>query len=295
MEKPAATLVKRGLRWIEEQDGPFLLWLHLGDAHEPLDVPRSLRNVFGDVPRGKTYRRWAYTKRGDDVATPEFERYREARTRLYDASIRSVDESLRDLWDGLKARGVRDRTILAVTADHGEELWEHRQEEIDHFADPRDIAGTGHGHNVFQVHLLIPMVLAGPDIPAREVAANASLVDLHATLADAAGLTVAGDGRSLAGVAGPDPDRAIIAEAIAYGHEKIAVIRGDRKLLHAPDDGYERAFELGPGRTEGAEIQDPVAVAGLREHVPTGRSAMGEQVESDPEILEHLRELGYIE
>ena len=47
LEKPAATLVRKGLRWIREQDGPFLLWLHLGDAHEPLDVPRNLRDVFG--------------------------------------------------------------------------------------------------------------------------------------------------------------------------------------------------------------------------------------------------------
>jgi arylsulfatase A-like enzyme len=293
IEKPASTLVRRGLRWIGEQDGPFMLWLHLGDAHEPLDVPRPLRNVFGDVPRGKVYRRWAYTKRTDDVRTPEFERYRDARTRLYDASIRSVDASLRDLWKGLSTAGVGDRTVVAVTADHGEELWEHRQEEIDAFADPRGIAGTGHGHNVFQEHLLIPMVISGPDVPAGEVTANTSLVDLHATLADAAGLTVPGDGRSLAGRV--DPDRAILAEAIAYGYEKVAVIRGDRKLLHAPDDAYERAFELGRDRTEAGELTDPVAVASLREHVPTGRSAMGEQVESDPEILEHLRELGYIE
>ena len=293
IEKPASALIRRGLRWIGEQDGPYLLWLHLGDAHEPLDVPRSLRNVFGPVPRGRLYRRWAYTKRPDDVATPEFDRYRDGRTRLYDASIRSVDGALHGLSEGLRLAGVRDRTIVAITADHGEEFWEHRQEEIDGFADPRDIAGTGHGHNVFQVHLLVPMVLAGPDVPAREIAANTSLVDLHATLAEAGGVTVRADGRSLVGHV--DPDRAILAESIAYGYEKVAVVRGDRKLIHAPDDGYERLFELGPDRTEAGVLTDPMAMAGLREHVPTGRSAMGEQVESDPEILEHLRELGYIE
>jgi arylsulfatase A-like enzyme len=196
----------------------------------------------------------------------------------------------------LEALGVRDRTILAVTADHGEEFWEHRQEQIEHFADPRGIAGTGHGHNVFQVHLLIPMLLVGPDVPHRAVGANTSLVDLHATLADAAGVQAPGaqtDGRSLAGEI--EPDRAVIAEAIAYGHEKVAVIRGDRKLIHALDDGYERAFDLDADRVEMSAIEDPVAVASLREHLPTGRSAMGEQVEGDPEILEHLRELGYIE
>ncbi len=299
IEKPADVLVRRGLRWVREQDGPFMLWLHFGDAHEPLDVPRSLRGVFGHVPRGKAYRRWAYTRRTDDVTTADFERYRDARIRLYDASIRSVDGAIRNLWEGLASMGVRDRTILAVTADHGEELWEHRQEEIDGFADPRGIAGTGHGHNVFQVHLLIPMLLRGPDMRARGIAANTSLVDLHATLAEASGVNPAGapagDGQSLFDARDTLRERPILAEAIAYGYEKVAVVQGDRKLLHAPEDGYVRAFDLGPDRTEAASIDDPYVIARLGEHVPSGASAMGEQVESDPEILAHLRELGYIE
>jgi arylsulfatase A-like enzyme len=293
LEKPADSLIRRGLKWIGEQDGPFLLWLHLGDAHEPLRVPRDLRDVFGAIPRGKAYRRWAYTKASDPVDTPEFERYRRGRTLLYDAAIRGVDDSLRRLWDGLKAAGMRDRTVLIVSADHGEELWEHRGEEIAHFEDPRGIAGTGHGHNVFQVHLLIPMIVAGPGVPAGEIRGNVSLVDVLPTLGDLTGLEMPrGDGRSIfASLEG----RAIRAEGIAYGHEKSSVIEGDRKLLHAPADGYERVFELGPDRTEVRTIEDPALAERLRGHLPTGASAMGEQVESDPEILGHLRELGYIE
>ena len=51
IEKPARKLVDRALAWIREEraagDHPFLLWLHLGDAHEPLDIPRSMQDVFG--------------------------------------------------------------------------------------------------------------------------------------------------------------------------------------------------------------------------------------------------------
>jgi arylsulfatase A-like enzyme len=292
VEKPAPTLVRRGLRWIGEQDEPFLLWLHLGDCHEPLDVHRSLRGVFGPVPRGKAVRRWAYTKATDRVDTPEFERYREARTRLYDASVRSVDSALEDLWAGLRDRGVRDRTILIVSADHGEELWEHRAEEIANFMDPRGIAGTGHGHNVFQVHLLIPLVVVGPGIRAQEVSGNVSLVDVAPTIADAVEVTLPpGDGTSILDGGARPP---VLAEAIAYGHEKTAVVDGDLKLLHAPADGYERVWALGPDRREQRAIDDPYQAARLREHVPTA-SAMGEQVRSTPEIEQHLRALGYIE
>jgi len=103
------------------------------------------------------------------------------------------------------------------------------------------------------------------------------------------------DGRSLLDAPGTLRDRPILAEAIAYGHEKVAVVQGDQKLLHAPDDGYVRAFDLGPDRLEAGPITDPYVIARLGEHVPSGASAMGEQVEGDPEILAHLRELGYIE
>jgi arylsulfatase A-like enzyme len=179
-----------------------------------------------------------------------------------------------------------------VSADHGEEFWEHRDEEIANFADPRGIAGTGHGHNLFQVHLLIPMIVVGPGVPAGEIRGNVSLVDVVPTLADLTGIEMPrSDGRSMFG----SLDRPIRAEGIAYGNEKSAVIEGDHKLLHAPADGYERLFELGRDRMEVRTLADPILAARLRHELPTGASAMGEQVESDPEILEHLRELGYIE
>jgi len=293
VEKPAASLVRRGLRWIREQDKPFMLWLHFGDAHEPLDVRREVRGAFGPIPRGKAFRRWAYTKATDRVDTPQFEHYREMRMRLYDAAIRSVDLALSELWSGLREAGVRDRTVVVVSSDHGEEFWEHRAEEIACFEDPRGIAGTGHGHNLFQVHLLIPMIVVGPGVPSGEIPGNVSLVDVAPSLAELTGIDMPrGDGRSVFGALDGRPIR---AEAIAYGHEKSAIIDGDHKLLSSPADGYERVSELGPDRREARTIEDPLLTARLREHLPTEASAMGEQVQSDPEILEHLRELGYIE
>src|SRR6266516_3847082 len=82
-ERPASSLVRRALRWIGRQRGPFFLWLHLGDTHEPLDVSRGLRGVFGPVPRIPKVRRWDYTKADAPVDSEAFHRYREARIRLY--------------------------------------------------------------------------------------------------------------------------------------------------------------------------------------------------------------------
>jgi len=295
MATPASTLVRRGLNWIRSLSTatPFLLWLHLGDVHEPLDVPRSMRGLFGDVPNVKRSLTWDYTKRTDAVGSPGFERYRRARTMLYDVAIRSADAGIAELWDGLGALGQRDRTVLVVTADHGEEFWEHRDEELASFTDPRDVYGTGHGHNLFQVHLLVPLIVAGPGIPPGAVDANTSLVDVAPTVLQAAGIDAPPglDGRSLLE---PIPPRAILAEEIAYGYDKKSVIEGDLKLLAGPEEGYARLFALGPDRRESGTVDDPAALERLRLQLP-GASAMGEQVEATDEIVEHLKALGYIE
>jgi arylsulfatase A-like enzyme len=293
IERPAPVLVRRAVSWIRAQDRPFFLWLHLGDAHEPLDVPRSLRNVFGRVPRIPKVTRWDYTKSGDAVGSPAFERYRDARIRLYDAAVRSADASLQDLWSALESHGVAADTISVVTADHGEEFWEHRAEELEGFTDPRDVYGVGHGHNLFQVHLLIPLVFSGPGIVAGAVEDHTSLVDVLPTVFAAAGLeTPPVDGKPLVEAVNPRP---ILAEAIAYGYEKKAVVVGDLKLLSGPGDGYERLFRLGPDRRESEVVDDPGQAAALRRHLPGEAEAMGEQVEATAEIVDHLRDLGYIE
>jgi arylsulfatase A-like enzyme len=294
VERPAATLVRRALRWIRRQRGPFFLWLHLGDAHEPLDVPRRLRGVFGPVGRVPKVRRWDYTKADAAVDTEAFRRYREARVRLYDAAVRSVDAQLARLWAGLESGGVRERTITVVSSDHGEEFWEHRAEEMEGFSDPRDIYGTGHGHNLFQVHLLIPLVVLGPGITPGPLDHNVSQVDVVPTVLEAAGIPVPPvDGRSL--LSQPDRERAVLSEGIAYGYEKSSVVLGDLKLLSSPGDGYERVFTLGPDRRETGVVDDPAARERLRALLPTAPAVVGQQVAATEEIERHLRDLGYIE
>jgi arylsulfatase A-like enzyme len=288
LEAPARRPVARSLEWISGLDRPFLLWLHLGDAHEPLDVPRDLREAFGPIPRVRRARRWAFTRSTDDVGSEAFRRYRDARTRLYDAAVRSVDRELEAFLGSLG----RD-TVVVVTSDHGEEFWEHREDELA-FLDPRGVVGTGHGHHLFQVHLLVPLILVGPGVPSAAIATNVSLVDVVPTILSLLGEDAGGlDGRSLL-----EPvawDRPILAGSIAYGYDKQVVIEGDRKLLSAPLDGIERLFALGADRLERGTIDDPALAERLRSMLPGGPIQAGEQVIATEEIEEHLRELGYLE
>ncbi len=296
MERSAPKLAATAASWMREQDRPFLCWLHLGDTHDPLEAPKGVRDRFG-VSSYRSARRWRYQRADDDVSSAAFARYREDRERLYDAAVRTVDDAVAGMWRGLE-EDIRERTILVVSSDHGEEMWEHRTEEVRDFADPRDIVGVGHGHNLFQIHLLVPLVLHGPGMPAEVVDDNVSLVDLAPTLLDLAGAEPPDglDGRSLVATAVADAaERPILAGAVAYGHDKASVVVGDAKLLSSPGDGYERAFVLGPGRTEAAPIEDPTTIARLRALLSAQGRAPGESVEATAEIEEHLRDLGYIE
>ena len=296
LEKPGNVLTGRALDWVRRQDGPFLLWLHLGDTHEPLDVPRDLREAFGSVPKVRKAKTWAFTKAEDAVGSEAFMRYRDARTRLYDAAVRSVDRILEDFMRDLERLGVRDRTVVVVSSDHGEEFWEHRDEEMDSFFDPRNVFGTGHGHHLFQVHLLVPLIVVGPDVPAGPISQNASLVDVMPTMLELVGDGGERlDGRSLLGPAAER--RPIFAEAMAYGYEKRVVIEGDLKLLSAPGDDVERLYALGPDRREAGWVEDPAEVDRLRSMLqdPLLDPELGEQVEATDEIVEHLKNLGYID
>ena len=179
-------------------------------------------------------------------------------------------------------------------------MWEHTAAERASFLDPRGVAGVGHGHNLFQVHLLVPLIIVGPNVPAQEVNVNTSLVDVTPTVLDLLGEPFdagAQDGRSLLGLGDASEEartRPVRAEAVAYGYEKRSVIAGDEKLLVSPGDDYSEVFVLGADRTESAAAPEEVAHR-LASLPTTGAPVPGPLSRANAEVLEHLRHLGYIE
>jgi choline-sulfatase len=98
-----AELERRGDRsalaagaWLAEharERGPFFLWLHLYDPHDPYDPPPPFRDAFADRP--------------------------------YDGEIAFDDDVVRSLVDRLDRADVLASTIVAVIGDHGESLGDH--------------------------------------------------------------------------------------------------------------------------------------------------------------------------
>jgi arylsulfatase len=174
----AASLTSRFLEWLEaETRRPFFAYLHYLDPHWPYTPPDSLRQLF-PVPEGTRQDfntvNWKIFEReireGIVQLTP---RDAEAMAALYDGEIRFVDSQLARLLDRLGTTGEGERTVLVLTADHGEEFLDH--------------GGVGHGQTLYEEVLHVPLLIVGPETPATRVPDPVETVDILPTLLELTG------------------------------------------------------------------------------------------------------------
>ena len=196
-----------------------------------------------------------------------------------------------------------DDALVVVTADHGEEFFEHGRK--------------GHQQTLFDEVVRIPLVLHWPGrLPAgRVVRDQVRVIDLAPTLLAAAGVSAppAMQGRDLLPLAegGALPPRAALLELHADGRDQRALrtltlkayafgrLRGRRvpeRVYDLAQDPRERAARRrgSDPRFEAAfeELEATRARASaLRAELGGGPAAAG----VDGELRERLRELGYVD
>ena len=180
------------IEFLEGLDGsrPFALWAHLYDVHKPynppagfdtygrgLDVPAVLRDVDLSTIDESQVLIDRITLGQVEPTDAMLKRIRG----LYDGTLRASDAQIGRILATLDARGLTENTIVVFTADHGEELYDRNR----YFY---------HGASIYQGVLRIPLIVAGPGIPAgtryEHVVQN---LDLMPTLLERAGVPVPGD------------------------------------------------------------------------------------------------------
>jgi len=87
---------------------------------------------------------------------------------IYIYELRNTDKNIGRIVDTLDALGIRDTTLLIITADHGGQ-------------------GFTHGQNI-PVNMTIPMILNGAGIPPNTLLKNTSITQVAATVLQALGL-----------------------------------------------------------------------------------------------------------
>ncbi len=94
LERRGEDVVSRALVWLSKRPpGPFFLWVHLYDPHDPYSPPEPYKTRYQSEP--------------------------------YDGEIAYTDAVVAKLLAALKTRGLFDSALIAVMADHGEAFGEH--------------------------------------------------------------------------------------------------------------------------------------------------------------------------
>jgi arylsulfatase A-like enzyme len=203
------------------QDKPFFLFLHFWDPHTPYLPPAPFDRMFyaGDEkdPANTSMEPvWAFENFSSyfrewmpGVTDIEFPKAQ------YDACIAYMDACFAHVLTRLDALGLSADTLLAVTADHGEELDEHGH-WFDH-------------HGLYDTNLHIPLILRCPELlPAgRRIGGLTSMLDLAPTVLD---LLEFGDIARREGMIGKS--------LLPLIHSPAATARGTTDMLHITENTW---------------------------------------------------------
>jgi arylsulfatase len=154
----------------QDQDRPFFLYLHYIDPHDPYDNPEVVGNrspfegeykgpVAGDRVHGIYAGKIALLDPARDLAHI---------SALYDSEVHYVDRAIGEVLASLRPE-VLAHTLVALTADHGEELVDH--------------GGWKHGQTLYEEQIHVPLIWRWDGhVPAgRRLAGTVRLLDVAPT------------------------------------------------------------------------------------------------------------------
>jgi arylsulfatase A-like enzyme len=282
------------LRWLRHNaDKRFLAYLHYIDPHAPYAPPDGFRPLPPAAVRPKvaageidTLKKTIDGSRGVQLPPHEASYLRA----LYDAEIRYWDTELGRLLDALASFGLRESTVLVVTADHGEEFQEHGR--------------LGHGMHLYEELLRVPLVIAGPSIGRGRIHEQAQGIDLFPTVAALLGLAVPPGlpGQNLLGAHEERPAFSETRYWSAYDGTDTPIVSlrtAGWKLIHAPLLGRYELYDLVHDTAERDDrfgsAAEGAALVRLLDRWWAAAPAPPPPSGSDPAIREKLRALGYVD
>ncbi len=270
---------------------PLFLVLHTYRVHGPLRVGpeediRPFRRLQAEIARRLEERRAAGKFDKMSVALE----FVDEGLPFYADAVRDLDRKVGAWLEELQREGFFERGRLVLTADHGNAHGEHDQ--------------VGHGGDLYDVKLRVPLAIAGKEILPRAVPGVVSLIDLAPTLAALAGVDPSPTwiGRSLLASVGTEPiyafdfkkrDRqfALYAEGKKLMARDLEALRAGR-LSHAYDLALDprEDHDLAGDPTWPTELGRRLAATLEPLLVPASEAQV---LELSPEIQEQLQAIGY--
>jgi arylsulfatase A-like enzyme len=332
--KTAREYVDRLTDWLHDHgDVPSFVFLHVFDPHAPYEPYRPYDTTWADPKGREEYLRQQEVLKSvitngflaqngmatrDELAKAGIdpESYIRYSKDWYDGSILGMDHELARLLESLEEGGLRDRALVALYADHGEEFLDHGR--------------MWHGQSVYGEMIRVPLIVWAPGrVPAgTEVQETVQLIDVMPTLLELSGIRAPKEvqGQSMlplltgpngrASVAGGWKSRPAIAErqpgssggnpeidesyAIVDGRWKLVrnVVRAPRipefELYDYSADPLDQKNLADGHRDEVARLAR--ALEAWHQMAASARLKSDNDVGKDlsPEQLEQLRSLGYV-
>ena len=178
--KVTTDIVLKSLTSVSE---PFFMFVNYLDAHGPSSNLRPF-SVRGVTLAEALYRRLVHivqTKRGTqwDALLRNTPRTVKLHSRMYDNDLHYLDRHFGRLERHLKESGLAGRTMVVVTADHGENLGEHNL--------------LWHFFSLHDTLIRVPLIVRSPGVlpPNHRIAAQVQLTDLLPSLCRKLGLPLA--------------------------------------------------------------------------------------------------------
>ncbi|MBD2865629.1 sulfatase family protein [Paenibacillus oceani] len=182
------------LERLAADDKPFLLFLRHMDPHSPYLPPQpyertfyggdekdpsisSMEPVYGFKPFADFLKSWIPEGVTDHAYV----------TAQYDGAVAYMDACIQSIFAKLDALGITEETLIVITADHGETLYEHDC-YFDH-------------HGLYDCTLVVPLIIKYPGVvPAGKRCSSVSLIqDIMPTVLDLLGIetNIQFDGQNL--------------------------------------------------------------------------------------------------
>ena len=245
--------------WLEDRpEEPFFAYVHLREPHFPYNPPPPFDTRFGPA--------FPYPGGIDDTAIvddlnrkaasgkPPSEEVLARARGLYLGNLAYADSLV-----GEVLRMLEPSTIVIVTADHGEALFEH--------------GFLGHNTQLYEESIRIPLLVRAPGVAARRVSDLVELIDLTPTIAELAGLTEMPEasgfqGRSLVpALAGSSLSKKLAFSRTLWAKPRYSV-RGERfKLIWDSRTGASELYDIETDPEERATLESRVREGYLREQL----------------------------
>ncbi len=283
----------RAVKWLAANAGHKLfLFVHCYDTHAPYEPPAPYDRLFPEQALKVDLHKKDPTPQDEEV-------FLKKSIADYDAEITYTDKHVGALVGHVDRLGLRGKTLIIFTSDHGEEFLEHKR--------------LGHSEHVYDESVKVPLVFHGAGIPgARKVATQVSTVDITPTVLDILRLPIPGRmmGHSLLGLMRGDAELERPAFTENEHRTQYAIRTSSNKLIVDSEKSRHLLFDLrqDPGEQRGLEPAGAPGYGALLKRLKRWKRDVSEtaarerparSLAAEParnkRVIEQLRSLGYIE